>query len=103
MAWWSERVVPHLTDVALRSPEIGELREETCRGLRGRVLEIGFGSGLNIRFYPDAVTSVAAVEPSDVGWRLSGAAAGAPASRSTGADWTASASPRRTPRSTPRW
>ena len=37
MSWWGDRVVPHLTDVALRSPEIGELREETCRGLHGRV------------------------------------------------------------------
>lgn len=71
MTWWSERVVPHLTDVALRSEEIGELREEACRGLRGRVLEIGFGSGLNLRFYPAEVSSVAAVEPSDVGWQLS--------------------------------
>ena len=71
MTWWSERVVPHLTDMALRSQEIGELRDETCRGLNGRVLEIGFGSGLNLRFYPAEVTSVAAVEPSDVVWRLS--------------------------------
>jgi len=71
VTWWSERVVPHLTDVALRSQEIGELREETCRGLHGRVLEIGFGSGLNLRFYPAGVASVAAVEPSDVGWELS--------------------------------
>jgi len=71
MGWWSDRVVPHVTDLALRTQEIGELREETCRGLRGRVLEIGFGSGLNLRFYPPEVTSVAAVEPADVGWRLS--------------------------------
>ena len=71
MTWWSERVVPHLTDVALRTEEIAELRQEACRGLRGRVLEIGFGSGLNIRFYPEAVSSVSAVEPSEVGWRLS--------------------------------
>lgn len=71
MSWWSDRVVPHLTDVALRTDEIGELREESCRGLHGRVLEIGFGSGLNLRFYPAAVTSVAAVEPSDIGWKLS--------------------------------
>ena len=64
-------MVPHITDVALRSQEVGELRAETCRGLRGDVLEIGFGSGLNLRFYPPEVTSVAAVEPADVGWRLS--------------------------------
>ena len=42
-----------------------------CTGLSGRVLEIGFGSGLNIRWYPPDVTSISAVEPSDVGWQLS--------------------------------
>src|SRR3712207_7765671 len=33
--------------------------------------EIGFGSGLNIDAYPASVTSVDAVEPSDLGWQLS--------------------------------
>jgi SAM-dependent methyltransferase len=71
MRVWDERVVPRLADRALRSPEIGALREPVCAGLSGRVLELGFGSGLNTRFYPDAVGSVDAVEPSDVGWGLS--------------------------------
>ena len=48
MGMWSDRVVPHLTDRALRAPEIAELRAEVCAGLTGRVLEIGFGSGLNL-------------------------------------------------------
>jgi SAM-dependent methyltransferase len=47
------------------------LREQVCAGLTGRVLEIGFGSGLNLGTYPAAVTSVDAVEPSDLAWRLS--------------------------------
>ena len=68
---WNEQVVPRLADRALRGDEIGELRASTCAGLTGRVLEIGFGGGLNVRFYPAEVTSVSAVEPSDVGWRLS--------------------------------
>jgi SAM-dependent methyltransferase len=71
MRVWDERVVPRLVDVSLRGPEIGELREEVCAGLTGRVLELGFGSGLNTRFYPAAVDSVDAVEPSDLGWQLS--------------------------------
>lgn len=68
---WDERVVPRLTDLGLRGHEIGELRAVTCAGLVGRVLEIGFGSGLNVRWYPPEVSSVTAIEPSDVGWRLS--------------------------------
>jgi SAM-dependent methyltransferase len=68
---WDERVLPRLTDLSLRGHEVGELRAPTCAGLVGRVLEIGFGSGLNIRWYPPDVTSVTAVEPSDVAWEIS--------------------------------
>lgn len=68
---WDEHVVPRMTDLSLRGREIGEMREGACAGLTGRVLEIGFGSGLNVRRYPPEVTSVTAIEPSDVGWKLS--------------------------------
>ncbi len=68
---WDERVVPRLTDLSLRGTEVGERREVACAGLAGRVLEIGFGSGLNVRWYPPEVASVTAIEPSDLGWQLS--------------------------------
>lgn len=71
MGVWTDHVVPRLADRALRGHEVEELRAQVCAPLRGAVLEIGFGSGLNLRWYPPAVTSVAAVEPSDVGWALS--------------------------------
>ena len=48
------------------------LRRRVCDGLSGDVVELGFGSGLNVPFYPDSVTRVAAVEPADVGWKLAG-------------------------------
>jgi hypothetical protein len=64
---WDEHVVPRLTDLSLRSHEVGELREVACAGLAGRVLEIGFGSGLNVSWYPPEVASVTAIESSDGG------------------------------------
>jgi SAM-dependent methyltransferase len=69
--FWTDRVVPRLTDRALRGDEFGPLRDRACAGLRGKVLELGFGSGLNVRHYPAAVLSVSAGEPSDTGWALS--------------------------------
>src|SRR5688572_11176969 len=71
MGAWTDHVVPRLNDASLKSHELGELRREACAPLTGRVIELGFGSGLNVRWYPPGVTSVSAVEPSDLGWRLS--------------------------------
>jgi SAM-dependent methyltransferase len=71
MGWWTDRVVPHLADRSLSSPPVMRLRTRALVGLHGAVLEIGFGSGRNATLYPDEVARVDAVEPSDVGWRMS--------------------------------
>ena len=71
MAWWTEHVVPRVTDAALRGPALARARGRTCTGLHGRVLELGFGSGLNLLRLPPEVTDVGAVEPSDLAWRMS--------------------------------
>lgn len=74
MGVWSEQVVPRVTRKALGAARHHEVRARVCAGLTGEVVEVGFGSGLNVRHYPEAVTRVTAVEPSDVAWRLSAAA-----------------------------
>jgi len=71
MGWWTERVVPRITDKACGTQEIAELRKQACAGLHGRVLEVGFGSGHNLSHLPAEVESVSAVEPADAGWALS--------------------------------
>jgi ubiquinone/menaquinone biosynthesis C-methylase UbiE len=70
MNWWDERVLPRLVDRVCSFGGLDDLRRDACAGLHGRVLEIGFGSGLNVEHYPPAVTEVVAVEPSDVAWHL---------------------------------
>jgi ubiquinone/menaquinone biosynthesis C-methylase UbiE len=59
-------------------------RAKVCQGLHGRVLEIGFGTGLNLYHYPTDVTEILAVEPSESAMRLAQpreAAASAPVER----------------------
>jgi len=59
-----------MIDVACNMKESVPQRQRVCAGLAGEVVEVGFGSGSNVPFYPAAVTRVAAVEPADAGWKL---------------------------------
>jgi SAM-dependent methyltransferase len=70
MGLYTDHVLPRIVDVACGMKNAEPQRRKVCEGLAGEVVEIGFGSGHNIPFYPSAVTRVAAVEPADVGWKL---------------------------------
>jgi ubiquinone/menaquinone biosynthesis C-methylase UbiE len=70
MGIYGERVLPRILNFAGGMKAIEPVRRRVCEGLAGNVVEIGFGSGLNIPFYPAAVTSVDAVEPADLAWKL---------------------------------
>ena len=70
MGIYEDKVLPHIINLACGMKPLRQYRERACAGLRGRVLEVGFGSGLNIPYYPADVTGVAAIEPADTGWKL---------------------------------
>ena len=59
-----------MTNWLLGTKEFGKLRREACEGLQGDVVEVGFGSGLNLVYLPDTVTGVWAVEPSGTATKL---------------------------------
>jgi ubiquinone/menaquinone biosynthesis C-methylase UbiE len=69
--FWTDEVVPRMTDKMLGTRDVMNHRRVAVDGLRGDVLEIGFGSGLNVPLYPADVTTVYAVDPSLVGRKLS--------------------------------
>lgn len=70
MGLYGDHVLPRIVNRACGLKAVAPLRQRVCEGLEGEVVEIGFGSGHNVPFYPDAVTRVAAVEPADLGWKL---------------------------------
>jgi ubiquinone/menaquinone biosynthesis C-methylase UbiE len=72
MGIYGEQVLPRVINLACGMATANPLREQACAGLFGDVVEIGFGSGLNVPFYPAAVRRVAAIEPSDLAWKLAG-------------------------------
>lgn len=67
---YADQIVPRIVNVTCGTKAIEHLRVRTCSVLRGEVIEIGFGTGHNVPFYPDAVAKVHAVEPAELGWRL---------------------------------
>ena len=70
MGFYETQVLPRLTDRLMRGGEFDRLRARVMAGLAGEVLEVGFGSGLNMRHYPASVKRVLAVEPAALGRRL---------------------------------
>lgn len=67
MGWYEDKVLPRLVDKMLSGRPFDRLRAETAAGLTGTVVEIGFGSGLNVPHYPDTVDRVFAVDPATLG------------------------------------
>jgi len=70
LAIYGDHVLPRMINVLCGLKMNDPLRQRVCDGLEGDIVEIGFGSGLNIPFYPASVTRVSAVEPADIGWKL---------------------------------
>jgi ubiquinone/menaquinone biosynthesis C-methylase UbiE len=70
MGIYTEQVLPRIVDRACNMKVSHPQRRRVCEGLAGDVVEIGFGSGLNVPFYPAAVSQVTAIEPAGVGWKL---------------------------------
>lgn len=63
MGWYGERVFPRIMNKACNTGESRRVRAIVCAPLAGEVLEIGFGTGLNLPHLPAAVSRLLAVDP----------------------------------------
>jgi ubiquinone/menaquinone biosynthesis C-methylase UbiE len=66
MGFYQDQVLPRVQNKIMNTKLFRPARARTCEGLSGTVLEVGFGTGLNTVYYPDAVKKVVAIEPSSV-------------------------------------
>src|SRR5262249_37211676 len=62
MGIYSKYVFPYLLDWGLGTPQFGEHRRLALSPARGKTLEIGFGTGLNLPYYPEAVSELTVID-----------------------------------------
>ncbi|MEC7120790.1 MAG: class I SAM-dependent methyltransferase [Pseudomonadota bacterium] len=60
---YSERIFPHVLDRVMQISSLTELRQQLITPITGHVVEIGFGTGLNLPFYGTGVLSLTTVDP----------------------------------------
>ena len=63
MEFYQDHIVPALVNLAMRTADHVPYRKRALSLARGRVLEIGIGSGLNLPFYTEQVTGILGLEP----------------------------------------
>lgn len=63
MGFYSHVVFPRILDWALDSEALNRLRRKVLSEARGEVLEIGFGTGINLAFYPSYIRKITTADP----------------------------------------
>jgi ubiquinone/menaquinone biosynthesis C-methylase UbiE len=70
VSFYGDQILPRCVEKVLGGQEFARIRRRVTAGLTGEVLEVGFGSGLNVPLYPPEVRRVRAVDPATVGRKL---------------------------------
>jgi ubiquinone/menaquinone biosynthesis C-methylase UbiE len=63
VGFYSRVIFPRLCDFGLDRPFVADHRRQLLEAVQGNVLEIGFGTGLNLPHYPEGVRKITTVDP----------------------------------------
>jgi ubiquinone/menaquinone biosynthesis C-methylase UbiE len=63
MGFYSNKIFPYLMDWSMSGSFLAKYRQETLAHVKGDVLEIGFGTGLNLSYYPEDIHRLVTVDP----------------------------------------
>ena len=63
MGFYSNFVIPYCIDLAMSDSTLSHYRQQLLKNVSGEILEIGFGTGLNLPHYPDWVEKITTVDP----------------------------------------
>jgi ubiquinone/menaquinone biosynthesis C-methylase UbiE len=70
MGFYRDRMFPRILNLLMNTKETRRIRAEVCAPLAGDVVEIGFGTGLNLPHIPPSVTRLRAIDPMKRGREL---------------------------------
>jgi len=62
MSLYTQMILPRLLDWAMSDPALARYRQEVLAGTEGEVLEIGFGTGLNLPYYRDRIQKITTID-----------------------------------------
>lgn len=62
MSFYSNVIFPRLIEVIMSNPMMAKCRQELLKEVTGDVLEIGFGTGINLEYYPHHLEKITTLD-----------------------------------------
>ncbi|MEO0536031.1 MAG: class I SAM-dependent methyltransferase [Cyanobacteria bacterium P01_A01_bin.123] len=63
MSFYTQKILPRLLDWSMSGQGMATHRQQLLADVTGKVLEIGFGTGLNLAYYPETVSQLTVIDP----------------------------------------
>ena len=62
MGLYAKYIFPHMLEYVMSSSILVDCRKDTLSEVKGEILEIGFGTGMNLPYYPENVRRITGVD-----------------------------------------